>query len=225
MSVFRLDNILSTCEKIWYFFKVNILFLIFNLPLLLFLLFVGISQVRTYLPFFMLCSIPFIPAMSAVFFCMNRILHKYDTGAFKDFITGYLYCIKEKFIVSSIYLFIVLIFWTNIEFFAIYFFPLLILFGLLFLLMLLSMPNICLLTSRYKMSVIDILKGAIMLTITKPLITLSNFVIFTFVLMLFEIKAGTFILFISSIYGFLIIFMNQNIFKSLDAKASEQESF
>lgn len=43
--------------------------------------------------------------------------------------------------------------------------------------------------------------------------------------MLFEIKAGTFILFISSIYGFLIIFMNQNIFKSLDAKASEQESF
>ena len=188
MSVFRLDNILSTCEKIWYFFKVNILFLIFNLPLLFFLLFVGISQVRTYLPFFMLCFIPFIPAMSAVFFCMNRILHRYDTGALKDFITGYLYCIKEKFIVSGIYLFIVSIFWTNIEFFAIYFFPLLILFGLLFLLMLLSMPNICLLTSRYKMSVIDILKGAIMLTITKPLITLSNFVIFTFVLMLFEIK-------------------------------------
>ena len=112
MSVFKLDDILSTCEKIWYFFKVNILFLIFNLPLLLFLLFVGISQIRTYLPFFMLCAVPFIPAMSAVFFCMNRILHKYDTGALKDFLTAYSYCIKEKFIVSSIYLLIVLMFWT-----------------------------------------------------------------------------------------------------------------
>lgn len=225
-EAFRLDNILNACEKIWYFLKVNILFIIFNLPILLFLLFVGFGQIRTYLPLFMLCAVFFGPAISAVFFCMNRLLHKYDTGAFRDFMKSYFDSLGRKFSISFIHMFFTLVFWTNIEFFTkdMKIFPLSLLFVIAFVLAVLITPNLYLLTSRYEMSIKDTFIGAITITVTRPLLTLSNFIIFTFVLMLFEIKAGTFVLFISSIYGFLIVFMNQKVFKELDECSKEKES-
>ena len=68
VELFNLERILGFCEKFLYFLKINCLFLLSNLPVLLFFLFVGISQVRIYLPLFLLCLIPAGPAVSAVFF-------------------------------------------------------------------------------------------------------------------------------------------------------------
>lgn len=58
-ELFHIEKILEVCEKILYFLKINLLFLVFNIPVLLFFLFVGISNVREYLPFFsFVCCLP-----------------------------------------------------------------------------------------------------------------------------------------------------------------------
>ena len=79
-EVFQMDKILGFCEKLWYVIGANLLFLLSNLPALLFFLFVGASQVRTCLPFFLLCMVPAGPALSALFYTMNRLLSKTETG-------------------------------------------------------------------------------------------------------------------------------------------------
>ena len=81
---------------------------------------------------------------------------------------------------------------------------------------LLITPNLYLLASRYEMKVKDILKGAVVLCIARPVITLGNTAVLAAALMLLEIRAGTFILFTVSIYGFLVVFMNQRVLKSIE---------
>ena len=71
-ELFHIEKILEVCEKILYFLKINLLFLVFNIPVLLFFLFVGISNVREYLPFFLLCLLPAGPAFAAVLFSMRQ---------------------------------------------------------------------------------------------------------------------------------------------------------
>lgn len=225
-EVFRIDNILNACDKILYFLKVNLLFLLCNTPALLFIFFVGMSEVRTYLPLFLLCLVPLGPALSAVFFAMNRLLHRYDTTAWDDYREGYTDAWGQKMVISAVHMLLIWMFWTNIEFFSstIPVFPLLILFVVLFVAVMLVTPNLYLLTSRYQMSFRDLWKGAMMLTITRPLLTLSNCIIFAFALMLFEIRAGTMMLFLASIYGFLTVFMYQSVFKMLDEMRTDRES-
>lgn len=225
-EVFRIDNILSACEKILYFLKVNVLFLLSNIPLLLFVFSVGLSEIRTYLPLFLLCLVPLGPALSAVFFAMNRLLHQYDTTAWNDYQEGYTDTWGQKMAISASHMLLIWMFWTNIEFFGMTcpIFPLMILFVVLFAAMVLATPNLYLLTARYQMSFRDIWKGALMITITRPLLTLSNCIIFAFALMLLEVRAGTMVLFLASIYGFLTVFMNQPVFKMLDEMQTNRES-
>lgn len=52
--------------------------------------------------------------------------------------------------------------------------------------------------------------------ITRPVITLGNTAMLVVVLMLLEIQAGTFILFIASIYGFMVVFMNQRVLRAIE---------
>ena len=65
-ELFNIEKVLGICEKICYFFTVNLLFIISNIPVLLFLLFVGAGQIRECLPLFLLCLLPMAPALSAV---------------------------------------------------------------------------------------------------------------------------------------------------------------
>ena len=116
-EIFQIEKILGVCDRILYFLKINFFFLVSNLPVLLFFLFVGISQVRTYLPLFLICAVLAGPALSAVFFAMNRVLHKTDTTAWKDYKTGYLDSWGSKMGIAVIQLFLVWMFWTNVEFF------------------------------------------------------------------------------------------------------------
>ena len=45
-ELFRIDRIMGFCEKVCYFFIINLLFIVSNIPALLFLLFVGAGQIR-----------------------------------------------------------------------------------------------------------------------------------------------------------------------------------
>lgn len=222
-ELFDIEKILGACEKFIYFLGINILFLISNLPVLLFLLFQGISQVREYLPLFLLCLLPAGPAMSAVFFSMNRMLHRIETKAFKDYRTGYTDSFGKKVLLTAIWAGLIWVFYTNVEFFSLLvrLWPLALLFLLLLACVLIMAPNLFLLASRYDMSVRGYLKGAVYLTVTKPLLAFGNVIALAFILMLLEIEAGTFVLFMASIYGFLIVFMNRNVLRKLDESARE----
>ena len=217
-EIFQIENILGACERILYFLKINFFFLVSNIPVLLFFLFVGISQVRTYLPLFLICAVFAGPALSAVFFAMNRVLHKTDTTAWKDYKAGYTDSWGRKMGIAGIQLFLIWMFWTNVEFFSLQVpvLPLTILFFLLFLGVVIMTPDLYLLASRYEMKVKDIFRGAAILEFTRPVITLGNTAMIVIILILLEIQPGTFILFIASIYGFMVVFMNQRVMRVIE---------
>ena len=92
------------------------------------------------------------------------------------------------------------------------------LFLLLFAATVLVTPNLYLLASRYEMKNIQIVKTAVTLLIAKPVFTLGNIVALALILAAFEISAGTTVLFMGSVYGFLVMFMNQGVMRSLESR-------
>mgnify|MGYP002328124135 FL=1 len=217
-EVFQMDKILGFCEKLWYVIGANLLFLLSNLPALLFFLFVGASQVRTCLPFFLLCMVPAGPALAALFYTMNRLLSKTETGVWRDYRKAYRDDWGQKYLLAAGHMFLILVFEINIEFFAVQIpvFPLMILFVILFAAALAVTPNLYLLASRYRMKNRDIVKTSLILLVTRPVSTLGSIVSLGVILMLFELKAGTAVLFMGSLYGFLIAFMNRKVLHSLE---------
>lgn len=217
-EVFHMEKILGACEKLWYFIEVNILFIISNISVLLFFLFVGISQVRTCLPLFLLCMVPMGPALSALFYTMNRVLAKTESRAWKDYKKGYVDAWGQKMLLALGQMAVLFIFEVNIEFFAVQipFFPLMVLFVILFAVTIILTPYLYLLSSRYQMKNRDIIKDALILLVTRPVNTLGNVAAFAVILMLFELKAGIAVLFIGSVYGFLVVFMSQKTLRSLE---------
>ncbi len=219
-ELFRLEKILGFCEKVCYFVMVNLLFVVSNLPVLLFLVFVGASQIRECLPLFLLCLLPMAPALSAVMYAMNRLIQGTERSGFADYRKGYCSDFLQKVQLGAGQLTAVLLCWTNIEFFTVQvrILPLAIVFILLFAGILLVTPNLYLLASRYEMGNIQIVKTAVTLLIARPVSTLGNLAAFAVLLAAFEISAGTTVLFMGSVYGFLIMFMNQNIMQKLESR-------
>ena len=217
-EIFHIEKIMGACEKILYFFLINLFFWGSNLPLLLFFLFVGIRQAGTYLPLFLFCVIPAGPALCGVFFSMNRVVRGIETSAWKDYRTGYADAFFRKLGAAAVQALLVWIFWTNLRFFTVQcpVFPLALLFLLLFAVVLLMTPDLYLLASRYEMGLRDIFKGALVLCIGQPLLTLGNTVLLAFALMLVEIQAGISILFVVSLYGFVVVLINQKIFRMME---------
>lgn len=222
-EIFHIEKIMGACEKIIYFLLINVFFWGSNLPLLLFFLFVGIRQAGTYLPLFLLCAVPAGPALCGVFFSMNRVVRGIETSAWKDYRAGYADAFLKKLGIAAIQLMLIWIFWTNIRFFTVQcpVFPLALLFILLFAVSLLMTPDLYLLASRYEMSIRDIFKGALVLCVGQPVLTFGNTVLLAFALMLLEIQAGICILFIVSLYGFVVVFINQKIFRMMEGDSGE----
>ena len=79
-------------------------------------------------------------------------------------------------------------------------------------------PNLYMLAGRYKMKNSQIVKTAVTVLIAKPVFTLGNVVALGIILAAFEISAGTTVLFMGSIYGFLVMFMNQSVMRQLENK-------
>ena len=87
-ELFNIERVLGFCEKICYFFTVNLLFILSNIPVLLFLLFVGAGKIRECLPLFLLCLVPTAPALSAVMYAMNRLIQGTEGRALRDYKRG-----------------------------------------------------------------------------------------------------------------------------------------
>lgn len=219
-ELFNIEKVLGFCEKVCYFFTVNLLFIISNIPVLIFLLFVGAGQIRECLPLFLLCLLPMAPALSAVLYTMNRLIQGTESRAFRDYKRGYCSDFLQKAGLGAGQLLVILVCWTNIEFFSIQLriFPLTILFVILFAAAVLVTPNLYMLASRYEMSNLQIAKTAVTLLVAKPVFALGNVVALGIVLAAFEISAGTTVLFMGSVYGFLVMFMNQSIMRKLEEK-------
>lgn len=217
-ELFNMERILGFCEKLCYFLAVNILFLVSSLPVLLFFLFVGISHVREYLPFFLLCMASVPPAFSAVLYAMRRLLDGRERGAWRDYWKGYRTDFFQKFRLGCAHMLVLFILWTNVEFFSREFanMPLMIFFTLLFAAAVLISPNLYLLASRYEMENVAIAKTACILTITRPVCTLGMAAALGAVLAAFEIAAGTAVLFMISVYAFLVVFISKGVLKTLE---------
>lgn len=217
-ELFNIDKFLGFCDKLWYFIKINVMFVISNIPVLLFCLFVGISHVREYLPLFLLCMIPAAPALSALMYSMNRLVQGIDSGAVKAYIKGYKRDFLQKVKLGIGQLLVIWVFWNNIEFFTLQvpLFPLVIIFIILFAAAVLVTPNLYLLISRYEMGNMQIVRTALTLMIVRPVSTLGSVAALGIVLAAFELLAGTAVLFMGSVYGFLIVFMNQRVLKQLE---------
>lgn len=219
-ELFNIEKVFGFCEKVCYFFGVNLLFIISNVPALLFLLFVGGGRIRECLPLFLLCLVPLAPALSAVMYSMNRMIHGIQRGALRDYKKGYSQDLGQKVRLGAGQLFAVLLCWTNIEFFSVQLriLPLAIVFILLFAVTILVTPNLYMLVSRYDMKNMQIVKTAVTLLIAKPAATLGNIVAFAVILAAFELWAGTTVLFMGSVYGFLVMFMNQGVMRELESR-------
>lgn len=217
-ELFHIEKVLGFCERVCYFFLVNLLFVGSNIPILLFLLFVGASQIRECLPLFLLCLVPMAPALSAVMYTMNRLIHGTERTAFKDYRRGYGSDFLQKISLGAGQMLVVFICWTNIEFFSmqVKIFPLVLVFLVLFAAAVLVTPNLYMLASRYEMKNMQIVRTGTALLFAKPVAALGNIAALAIVLVAFELSAGTTVLFMGSVYGFLVMFMNQNVMQKLE---------
>lgn len=219
-ELFHIEKVLGFCDKVWYFFTVNLLFVISNFPILLFLLFIGAGQIRECLPLFLLCLVPMAPALSAVMYTMNRLIHGTEGKAVKDYKKGYCSDFLQKVGLGAGQMLVIIMCWTNIEFFTLQvrIFPFTIIFMILFAVAVLVTPNLYMLASRYEMKNVQIARTAVTLLIAKPVAALGNIVALGVVLAAFEISAGTTVLFMGSVYGFLVMFMNQSVLRKLESR-------
>ncbi len=219
-ELFHIEKVLGFCDKVWYFFTVNLLFVISNFPILLFLLFIGAGQIRECLPLFLLCLVPMAPALSAVMYTMNRLIHGTEGKAVKDYKKGYCSDFLQKVGLGAGQMLVIIMCWTNIEFFTLQvrIFPFTIIFMILFAVAVLVTPNLYMLASRYEMKNMQIARTAVTLLIAKPVSALGNIVALGVVLAAFEISAGTTVLFMGSVYGFLVMFMNQSVLRKLESR-------
>lgn len=221
-ELFNMEKILEVCERICYFLIVNILFLVCCIPVLLFFLFIGISHVREYLPLFLLCMISVPPAFCAVLYTMRRILDSRECGPWRDYWKGYRTDLFQKFLLGGGQMLLLFILWTNIEFFTkqVSLFPAALVFILLFAFAIIVSPNLYLLASRYQMKNRDIIRTACILTITRPICTIGCMAALAVMLVVFELAAGTAVLFMVSIYSFLVVFMSKGMLYSLEESQS-----
>ena len=217
-ELFNVEKVLGFCEKVCYFVTINLLFILSNIPILLFLLFVGAGQIRECLPLFLLCLIPMAPALSSVMYTMNCLIHGTEGSALRDYKRGYCSDLVQKIGLGAGQLLVIFMCWTNIEFFSMQFriLPLAVVFMVLFAVSVLVTPNLYMLASRYEKKNIQIVKTAVTLLIAKPVFTLGNLVALCVVLAAFEISPGTTVLFMGSTYGFLVMFMNQSVMRNLE---------
>lgn len=219
-EAFNWEKINGFCQRVCYLFAVNLFFLASNLFLLLFLVFAGVSQIETCLPLFLLCLLPAAPSLCAVFFSMQRLMHQREGKVFKDCLTGWKSCCSKSIKIGAVQLASLFVLWTNIRFFAVKMQNLLLLalFVCLFALVILMTPTLYLLIVRYEMSCLQTIRSAIALTVGKPVFTMGNLAAFLLLLLAFELSAGTTVLFMGSIYGFLICFMNERMLQKLETK-------
>ena len=223
-EIFNLDKILDVFNYIFWFLLLNIFFMILNIPLVSFFVFIGISNTFSCFPLFLICLIPVGPALTALLYCMGKLIRNKDLNIIKDFIKGLKLNFKQSAFLWCCELITVFMLYSNMKFFstAKYSLVLTCLFASLTILTLLITPYIYILISRFSMKNMDIIRSSLILVFTRPILTLSNTLIFIALLVLFEITPSTIILFISSIFAFSLSFTNKSLLLELETSYSKQ---
>ncbi|MBB6713370.1 DUF624 domain-containing protein [Clostridium gasigenes] len=215
---FNLDKIFDIFNYIFWFFLLNLFFMILNIPLISFFIFLGISNISLYLPLFLISLIPIAPSLTALLYCTGKLIRNRDLNIINDFIKGLKLNFKQATFLWCFELIVVFILYSNIKFFYTSKYSLVstCLFSSITIIVLLMTPYIYILISRFTMTNMAIVKSSLILVFTRPIITISNIVIIIFSLILFEMTPGTTILFISSIFAFLLSFTNKSLLLELE---------
>jgi len=218
-QIFDMEKVMSFFNYVYYFFILNLLFLLSNSPFLGFYFLLGISSIDELLPLFLLCLLPLAPSLCALFYCMNKLIINKDIYPCREYITGYKSNFKQSIVIGFMQLICVFIICISMRVLASI--PQLTIFSFILLvelaLIILMTPFLYLFASRYTMKSIAIIKVSIITVFGKPLYALGNVIVFLFMLMLFEIIAGTTFLFIGVVYSFLIVLSNKKLFCILES--------
>lgn len=222
-EIFNFDKILETFNYIFWFFTLNLLFWILNIPIILFFTFIGISQIFTYFPLFLVCLIPVMPSFTVILYCINKIYKNKSINLFKDFIRGFKLNFLQSLIIWFIELVLIFLIYSNIKFFSIVSNNLIIssLFICLLSLIILLTPYLFLIISRFSMTNMQVLRLSFILTFTRPILTITNFLLILAFMVLFEINPAIVILFLSSIVAFSLIFINKKLLSELEDISSK----
>lgn len=216
-NIFNIDKLMNFFNYTFTFLILNLFFLLCNIPLLLFIIFIGISNISTYLPLFLILSIPIGPSFTTLIYCTGKLIRNKDINLISDIIRGFKINFKQSLLVWIVVSVLILVLYTNISFFSNYSTALTIIFYILSLLLILVTPYIFILISRFSMNLIDIVKISLVLTFTRPLITISNIFAFAFALVIFEISPGTSVLFIGSVSAYIISYCNKALLEELES--------
>ena len=203
MDIFNLQKVLNAFNYVFWFFCLNIFFLIFNLPLVFFLLFIGLEGIFTYLPLFLLALLPLMPSLTVLFYCMGKLIREKDLDLFHDICKGLKLNFKQSLLIWSGELILILILVSNIRFFTLYKFNLFFtcIFIALSILLVVITPYIFVLISRFSIRSYDLIKNSLILAITRPILSITNILT---------------VLFVSSIFSFLIVFCNKALLESME---------
>lgn len=223
-NFFNFEKIFDAFNYVFLFFLLNIFFMLFNIPAILFFIFIGISNIFEYFPLFLLCLIPAMPTFTILLYCMNKIILNKDLNILKDLKNGFILNFKQSFLIWFNELIIILMLYFNIRFFSTirYNIILVCLFAAIAIVLLGGTPFIFILISRFKMNNIELLKTSFILCFTRPILTITNLLLFILMLMLFEITPGTAVLFIFSLFSFSLIFINKSLLHELEDLSESQ---
>lgn len=218
---FNLEKILTLFNYIFWFFMLNIFFIVLNIPVILFFMFIGLRNVTTYLPLFLISLIPFGASFTTLLYCMRKLIKYKDISLIEDFKKGLKYNFKQSTIMWSLELLLIFLLSFNLRFFSTTYYNLILssLFIGFLIITLLTTTYIFVLISRFSMNSMEILRASVILTFTKPLISVGNVLIFLFTLILFEISPGTTVIFMGSIASFLVMLLNKNLLENLEEKS------
>ena len=115
---FNLEKLLTFFNYIFWFFMLNIFFSILNIPVILFFLFVGLSNITTYLPLFLVSLIPFGASFTALLYCMRKLVKYKDLDLFSDFLKGLKYNWKQSTLMWCGELFLIFLLSFNLRIFS-----------------------------------------------------------------------------------------------------------
>ena len=223
-NFFNFEKIFDYFNYIFCFFILNCIFLLFNFPSILFFVFVGISNIGTYLPLFFICLIPTMPTFTVLLYCMNKLLVNKDISIKNDFIKGFKLNFFQSLFIWVIELILIFMLQLNIRYFSTIN-PNIILVCIFYsitLFIAIITPYIFILISKFKMSVLSILKTASILSFTTPILSVSNILLFIISLIIFELMPGTSILFIFSLLSFALMFINKALIAKLEDISKNQ---
>lgn len=217
-EIFNLDKILETFNYIFWFFTLNLLFWVFNIPIILFFVFIGISNILTYFPLFLVCLIPVMPTFTVILYCMNKLYKNKNIEVIPCFLKGFKLNFGQALFVWCVELVAIFLIFTNINFFSVaansFIIPAL--FICLLILISAMTPYLFLIISRFSMTSLQVLRLSFILTFTRPLLTITNLLLVLVFMVLFEISPAIIILFISTLLGFCLIFINRTLLSELE---------